>query len=207
MRIQDLLEHVIKTQILATKRFKKDYQEFVRAFPTFKDTFAEFIKHKHVSPQEPFGKKDYPFKGKLFNGWEHAHIVFGKAMVIYKSSPEQILLAAVVDHLSVEGTGNRIQALAKYVKDLGMQDFVSLMAHEEPEHDHMLNHKPAVMDLFYHMAAHESDQDLLRDFAQGKNDHVLEFLGVAVPDVQVDHMDLKVLRTWAATALAHVAQP
>jgi len=209
VRIWELLEQSSHPQVLATKRFRKDYKTFAEAFASFRETFAEFIRSKYADPSKPFGKKDYPFVGTSksgLKGWNHAHIVFGKAIAIYKANPKQILLAAVTDHLSVEGSGPRIQGLADYLDSLDMSNFTPIENIGVQQVKSTDDYQEPIQDLFYSMAAHDTDYQMLVDFAQGTNDDVLEFLGVAVPDLDQQHLDLPLLRSWAAQVLKQTRQ-
>jgi mRNA-degrading endonuclease YafQ of YafQ-DinJ toxin-antitoxin module len=203
MRLIDLWESSEPVVIKATKRFKKDYQDFSRRWSSFDTVFEEFVRSKIANPREPFGQKDKAGTGPL-RGWNHVHIIYGKAIVSYRIQGSTILLAAVTDHLSVEGTGIRLRALAEYLDSLDLSKFGSFdVSDDDQSTDH--SHKATVMELWYEMAAHPVDRQVLVQFVNGVNQDALEFLAVLDPPLAVKDVDKFTLRSWATQALDQTA--
>jgi hypothetical protein len=76
----------------------------------------------------------------------------------------------------------------------------------QPESTQSDLHKPTVMDLFYEMAAHESDRNILIQFVKGENDHVLEFLALLDPPITPAQVPLSQLKAWAGQVLHQTSQ-
>jgi mRNA-degrading endonuclease YafQ of YafQ-DinJ toxin-antitoxin module len=212
MRWTDLCEQTAPFLIKATKRFKKDYQDFIKKWPEFEEIFTQFLKAKIADPRAPFGQKDKPFmdsKNLGLRGWNHAHMIYGKVILTYKVQQNVITLAAVTDHLSVEGVGPRIRALGAYLNSVdtsSVDPFQGVSTSSQPESTQSDLHKPTVMDLFYEMAAHESDRNILIQFVKGENDHVLEFLALLDPPITPAQVPLSQLKAWAGQVLQQTSQ-
>lgn len=145
MRIREILEArggaKLRTSsedpfsIAVTKRFVKDWREFARSFPEFVEDFNNFLNDKAANIDEPSGKKDTQWGGGQvdgLSGWWHAHMRYGKAVVIYRPVGRRLVLAAVTDHLSVEGVGHRIKALGEYLDTVSLKPDVPLKSPMKP---------------------------------------------------------------------------
>jgi mRNA-degrading endonuclease YafQ of YafQ-DinJ toxin-antitoxin module len=170
--------------IAATKQFGKDYAIFARNYPTLRKTFADFIKMKvETNGTALFGKKDGPLLNANLRGFMHAHMVFGKAVLIYRVEGETFWLVRIIDHVVLNATGAGSAALGRYLQNLSAADF---SPHSVDDSDATPKKilTPAqvgiVRDTFYEMAAHPSDRVMLRSFVDGSNTEAMEFVIMAL---------------------------
>lgn len=97
-----------KARIFASKMFLTTLRNFSRD-PQVIAALQAFIAHKRANPLQPFGSKDYPFKGGL-KAYSHSGLTFD-AQVVYTISgrdPHIIRLYGVFTHDQL-GTGNPAQ--------------------------------------------------------------------------------------------------
>ena len=241
MLISELLEAVggsLRTgtdqpfTISVTNRFVRDFREFSRAFPPLAEEFLAFLAAKRENIDEPHGKKDSQWGGgmiKGITGWWHCHLHFGKAVLIYKPVGRNLVLAAVVDHLSVEGTGRKIQALGEYLKkvdwdpsakditrkqrttnissvdDTQLLTQLGIATDTDQTSTDTANVTRAIKSLFYAMAVEPADRQVLADFASGKSQEVFFFFSVMEPPIPQDAVENSVLIKLAQSALSSTA--
>lgn len=199
MRIEELfplLEAEVFTRdreaprvIRISTRFRKEWNEFSAAFKDFEENFESFLRLKALKDPPPlFGKKDGPLGTdvKTLKGVMHAHIIFGKALVIYRTSGDYLTLYRVTDHLAVE-TG-RLTDLGSQVRTIDRNspnddDWEPIPVPPKPLSDPQ---KEAVQRLFMTMTEHPVDYGVLASFAAGKSDEMLTFLELEPTLVSVD---------------------
>jgi len=219
--------------IAVTDRFVRDFSDF-STMPKFVEDFETFIKSKFANPQAAWGKKDTVWSsGKMvpkLKGWSHAHIIFGKAIVIYRVVNNKIFLAAITDHLSVEGEGPRIRNLGEYVDsiDLGLaykpqdkerktttanpitlpdlEKKLGIAKDQEPSAEQLAQQalQKSVLALFYEMAAVPQDRALLMSLVKQGDTSVLFFFDVMNPPIPQDAVSLEDLKQLAKRALAAI---
>tara|TARA_R110000868_G_scaffold162905_1_gene394910 strand:- start:9166 stop:9897 length:732 start_codon:yes stop_codon:yes gene_type:complete len=241
MLISELLEVVgaslrtgtdLPLSLSVTNRFVRDFRQFSRAFSPLGQEFLSFLDTKRENIDQPHGKKDSQWGGGQItgiSGWWHCHLHFGKAVLIYKPVGRNLVLAAVVDHLSVEGTGRKIQALGDYLKKVDWnpqakeisrqtrttaitsvsdQQLVSDLGvdtqQDQPTTD-TENTGSRINQLFYAMAAEPADRQVLADFSQGKSQEIFFFFSVMEPPIPEHIVDKTTLIKIAKSALAATA--
>jgi mRNA-degrading endonuclease YafQ of YafQ-DinJ toxin-antitoxin module len=191
-RLREPTEGGVK--IAVTKRFEKDFASFAKSFPKLRDEFELFLDTKLKNIDQSVGKKDTQWGGGAvdgISGWWHAHLFFGKAIIIYKPVGKTLVLAAVTDHLSVEGTGAKIKALGEYLKKINLSDDPSPASFKKQPHaitklepsvlkselgfaddalevDPVAEVKKQVKQFLYQMAANAIDREILRNFVDNK---------------------------------------
>lgn len=241
MRLSDLLEVVagslrtdtdLPLSFAITNRFVRDFLEFEKAFPPLGEEFLSFLETKRTNIDQPYGKKDSQWGGgmiKGITGWWHCHLHFGKAVLIYKPVGRTLILAAVVDHLSVEGHGRKIQALGEYLKkidwdpnapDVKRKQRTTPLTNINDQQlitnlklgDDTVSATPSskdlesrVKELFYDMAAEPVDRQLLADFVTGKSQEIFFFFEIMEPPISQDSLDHTKLVQIAKSALAATA--
>ena len=219
--------------IAVTDRFMRDFGNFA-SMPKFVEEFETFLNSKFANPKQEWGKKDNAWsKGKIvpkLKGWSHAHIIFGKAIVIYRVVANKIILAAVTDHLSVEGEGLRIRNLGEYLGsiDLGLDynatekkkkttpanpvtlsdlekklniDKDKAASAQQPAQQAV---EKSVLGLFYEMAAVPQDRALLSGLVREGDTSVLFFFDMMDPPVKRDAVSMDNLKQLARKALAAI---
>lgn len=160
--------------IMMSRRCQKEAAEFGKSFPDFKKIFLDFVNVK-ISHDPPvlFGKKDGPLGGSsnaVFDQrYWHAHIIFGKAIIIYRIDRDNLYLYRVTDHLAVEGSG--IKQLARSLND---PEWTSIQA---PSSEPQLSpeQEELAKDLFQTMREHPDDYNVLRTFALGKSTRIQDY--------------------------------
>lgn len=214
-----------------TDRFVRDFKSFSK-LPNFKEEFENFLDTKLANPQSTFGQKDAAFiatRRKGLKNWWHAHIIYGKAIVTYRFVGNKLVLAAVTDHLSVEGDGPRIQSLETYLDsvNLGVEyktpekkkktTPISTVAPDtfertlglDAEEDQSLQlaqqaAKKSVLGLFYEMAAVPQDRALLLSLVKQGDTSVLFFFDVMSPPIPQDAVSMDDLKQLAKRALSAI---
>ena len=105
--------------VLASRRFQKDYPDFLRKYSDLEPTFREFLQFRaEHRPDESFGSKDSRMTGSKFH---RCHLIHGKAIVIYQLHGREIRLVAMEEHNAVEGGSNR--PMRRYADSLGQEDY------------------------------------------------------------------------------------
>ena len=180
--------------IATTKRFDKEFASFVRKFPDLVHEFDMFHTSKIADIDMPFGKKDTQWSGGSVSGltgWWHAHLLFGKIVIIYRPVGKKLVLASVTDHLSVEGTGLRIRSLGEYLSKVNLEDDPSrqsikakpnlatdvdasqlrqelgLDQNASAARSQTTDAEKAVRDFMYQVASNPKDRAVLQNFVQG----------------------------------------
>lgn len=237
MLISELLEAAgtdtdLPLTISVTNRFVRDFREFSRAFPPLGQEFLSFLETKRENIDQPHGKKDSNLGSSRIpglSGWWHCHLHFGKAVLIYKPVGRNLVLAAVVDHLSVEGVGRKIQALGDYLKkvdwdpsakditrqsrttairsvsDQQLASDLGVVQQQDQPTAKTDNTSSRVKELFYAMAAEPADRQVLADFINGKSQEIFFFFSVMEPPIPEDIVDNTTLIKMAKSALAATA--
>lgn len=214
MKLSDLFETVSHAIIFessneplvlqATQRFRRNFRRNWQLNQRVVGEFKQFIEHKQASSNTPFGIKDTAFidpSHRGLKGWWHAHLHYGKAIVIYRVIGNKLILADIVDHKSVEGGSNAIQALAAYltlvdqglagtatsassqVSNLSSQELVDFGI-ERPQEPVITQATPISLEpmsnLIYDAAI--TDREMISAYLQGTSNDFLEFFPIAYPD-------------------------
>lgn len=206
MRISDLfpLTEAIQSRprttpriIRVSQRFEKEYAEFRDAFPDFRKLFVSFLRSKVLNDPPPqFGQKDTPFSSnnrKLVGYW-HAHIIYGKALVIYDVDGIHLTLYRVTDHLAVEAS--RQSTLGNTLGTIQRDDSWDIMPLPAPDLPH--DQAERATDLFQTMASHPADYRTLKSYAEGRGEAAMaEYLAI----YDLTGVDADALRALAKGAL------
>ena len=229
-RLRDAGESHVTVKI--TKRFAKDFKNF-RTIPTMVQEFERFLDTKVANINASFGKKDGQWMGgtvSKLNGWRHAHLFFGKAVIIYKAFGNTLILAAITDHLSIEGSGMRIRELGDYLDKIDfdptishakMQDKSVTAQSVSPEeldtaldidiHSKLQQSaadvksvKLRTLQLFHQIAAEPADRPLLQDFVSGKSNELMIFLKFAEPPIADDALSAEQFKEIANQSLKDI---
>lgn len=199
--------------IAATRRFIRNYQDY-KNHPVVKKEFKSFLDSKERDINLPFGKKDSAWVSDTnmvigLKGWWHAHLFYGKAIVIYKPVGNRLILANITDHKSVEGEGNAIQRLGEYLQtvDQGLagantnanstvtnltdRDLVDMGVKKPQEPGAPKVDLKELESFIYTAATNDQDRQLMIAYRNGENDEFREFLelvpgAVTLPRDQVN---------------------
>ena len=176
MRISEILrldeadlahvERLTPRTIRASDKFLTAWPRFQHSFPDLKKNFDEFLRAKTCwDPPRVSGKHDSPLgtnMGAAMKGIMHSHMVFGKAILIYKVDGDYLTLYLITDHFGVEKGG--INTTANSIRDIdraGSWQKISLPA--EPVSGPVAD---AANELF-HMMDGGFEQNVLRQFSRG----------------------------------------
>jgi mRNA-degrading endonuclease YafQ of YafQ-DinJ toxin-antitoxin module len=129
MRFAELFESAAPLKIVATKRFIKDTQFYIRSTAGVLTTLRDFLNFKIHEPKQSFGIKDTPFIGKNIKGrhLQHCHIVHGKVILLYKIENGYLELLDMLEH-SAYDTDRGQGAIASYADSLRPSDFMPYTA-------------------------------------------------------------------------------
>lgn len=220
-RLREPAEGDVK--IAVTKRFERNFATFSKSFPKMREEFDSFLDHKLKNLDQSVGKKDTQWGGgdvDGITGWWHAHLFFGKSIVIYKPVGKTLVLAAVTDHQSVEGRGAKIKALGKYLKKINLSSDPSPESLQKQPHtitkvspsslkrdlessdwdvsNSLSSLKQQVKQFLYQMAANSVDREILTNFVANQDPEELNiFLELA--DLAGDYNELTVNELLALT--------
>lgn len=164
------MTNAIKRQVFATENFIRDLKEFEKAYPSLSATFRDFVKQK-VTSNDLFGRKDGPSLGPL-KGFNHAHLIFGKAIIFYRITPEGLFLAHIDDHAAIDGHNERGRNLGRQLQGLTSADYRLLNLPQLEERTMTAKEKTAVDELLWSMA---DDRPALERIARGDLDDILIF--------------------------------
>jgi hypothetical protein len=168
--------------IRIARRCRKEFEEFAAAFPDFERLFDDFLRTKALSDPPPlFGKKDGPLGSnlKVLSGYWHAHIVYGKALVIYRVDAAYLTLFRITDHLAVES--GRMAQLGLQVGSIAAKDEWDTL--DLPGQRLPSEQEQAARDLFAMMKEHPADYRTLAAFVAGKSTEALTYVGM-VPELR-----------------------
>lgn len=109
-------------QQVASRRFLKEFSEFSRGYRNLDRILRDFLSFRiSARPDQPFGKKDYPFRNGHLRGFRHFHMVHGKAILVYQISEGQLRLCCMCEHKTIDGIPS--QAFTDYLQGLTEADF------------------------------------------------------------------------------------
>lgn len=129
MKISDLLyEAKIESrlrdtgrQVMLSNSWNATWQHEHTKFGDLTPELEQFLLDKcWFDPPASHGKKDFPFSGanvSMLRGYYHAHMHFGKVVIIYQVDAEHVKLYMAGDHKIVEGGGN-LATLGRTVRRL-----------------------------------------------------------------------------------------
>jgi len=151
MRIYEI--EVPARQVVATNRFRREFAEIQRGYPDAEKNLRSFIEKRRITDMgTSVGRKDYPLQGSALHGYPHTHIIFGKVIMIYDATPEQLRLITVGSHKIVD----RItKSLSDWVLGLKSSDFKPFDIDDSEAADHTINdlEKAELVNLFWEFAA------------------------------------------------------
>lgn len=150
MRLYEI--EVPTREVVATERFKKEFEIFKRGYPQLTDNLKDFINKRRVTDRRtPTGKKDYPIQGSALQGYMHTHLVFGEVVIIYDVTPEQLQLITLGSHKIVD----RItKSLSNWVLSLNPKDFTPFNISSEPAMSNLTtNEKQEIINILWSFAA------------------------------------------------------
>jgi hypothetical protein len=183
MKIAELLAEVVvssvvrKTprEILISNNWNKSWQKAREGFAGVDDELKQFYLDKiWFDPPLAYGKKDGPVGTNLakLKGMGHAHMHFGKLVIIYKVDGQTLRMYLASDHKTVEKGG--LTKLGELVDSLHNKTWTAIEAparevqsdvHEDPELEQAVTEWLELMD---------SDPDTykaLRRFAQDSKNY------------------------------------
>jgi mRNA-degrading endonuclease YafQ of YafQ-DinJ toxin-antitoxin module len=104
MKVSDLIgEGDGLRDVKYTKAFEKELKDF-RSNPQVLKNLISF-KQDRSNDTKPWGKKDERMHGPMANFY-HAHLVYGKAILIYKMDSKVLYLLALHDHKAIDRIGS-----------------------------------------------------------------------------------------------------
>lgn len=178
MKIEELLaeatmSHVLRKvgrSIKLSNVWEKTWTKAALGWDGVEDELKQFYQDKcWFDPPLSFGKKDYPMGGNLekLRGFQHAHMHFGKLVVVYRVEGDHVLMYVAGDHKIVEAGG--LTALSKLVPNLTKDAWTTIPAPARtvvPQNavpDHITQ---AIQDLYELMLSDPDANRVLRAFAQ-----------------------------------------
>ena len=178
MKISELLaEGTFSHQLRETPRtirvsssWHKTWQKSALGFDGVEQELEQFYLDKcWFNPPLPYGKKDYPFSGNLkdLKGMDHAHMHFGKVVVIYNVDQQHVNMYVAGDHKIVESGG--LATLGKQVQNLkkGTWSEEPAPARKVTPVDNVPEGiKQAILELYEVMQSDATAYKVLRQFAQ-----------------------------------------
>lgn len=95
-----------RVQIMVSPLFRDTMAKY-KNNPKVVEALREFLKRKAEDPLQPYGSKDYPFKGGDLVGYRHAGLTFDTSIIytLKGRNPTVISLYGVYSHDEL-GTGN-----------------------------------------------------------------------------------------------------
>lgn len=189
MLISELLQENSVSSINVTGRFEKELNKITS--DEVYDDVIDFIRFKQKHPREFFNSKDI-VGNRLLKNWNHCHIVFGKVIISYKSNSNELILAAITDHKSVEGSGPTILAFSKYLNELSSKDYIPFNIPSKTASSKEVD-EDAIQNIFYLMATHPEDRDLLEKFSKGKDMTAIELASELSDGMFIDMDDLPLI--------------
>ena len=232
MRLSDLVEATItdrnsvlrKTprKILTTARFKKELaqQRDYYSKVNFDDMWREFLRDKcWYDPPRTYGRKDEPLSAiKSVKGTQHAHIVKGECVVVYRivtprdpltglTDPEHsvLILYTIGEHIKVEKGG--LVATGNLIRDMDHVNNWDVsgpppVAPPPAEVDIPAAMLQIIINGFHELMNDDRDKRMLMDFAKhgkGVNDMstLLQYLGIDTKKI-----DFQQLRQFAQAFVA-----
>lgn len=174
MRINELL-NLTEADLAHTKRetprtvrmsekFQTAWPRFQHSYPDLKKNFDEFVLAKTMwDPPRVSGKHDSPMRHLTgVSGIMHSHMVFGKAVLIYKVDRDYLTLYLITDHFGVEKGG--LNATSNAIREIDRADtWQRINPPQEPV-------DPQVVGLaneLFSMMDGGAEQNILRQFARG----------------------------------------
>lgn len=187
-----------------TERAKTELEGFSQSFPKTGNEFKDFVKSKMANPTIMLGKKDVVGTHAM-RGWNHVHLIFGKVIVSYKISNNELLIGAITDHKPFDGANPTNLTLSTYLKNLSPTEFEGgyTASSDQSEKESILEKqaKETVVHLFKDMANNTVDRKLLTRFSSGIDDGEVMFFIEALDDNNVNKLSKQVLQTLAKEVL------
>jgi hypothetical protein len=200
MRLRDLQEGAFTTSnaqlrssprtLLFPERFAKEMATQREAYGSqgFDAQWDAFAKDKcWYDPPLTFGIKDGPLVSMPgFRGIQHAHIIKGKCVVVYKVFQDHVRLYTIGDHLRVESDGlartaqlvNSVDKAGKWNEEAAPSlpsDADQPQAMQEATRQHLIN-------LFIMMTDDADTRDILTRFARQNRGNIDEWLSMLKVD-------------------------
>lgn len=191
MRLYEI--EVPERKVVATDRFKKEFEIFKRGYPQLTNNLKEFIKKRRVTDKRtPTSKKDYPIQGSALQGYMHTHLVFGEVVIIYDVTPEQLQLITLGSHKIVD----RItKSLGNWVLSLKPSDFTPFDIISEPTILNLTSEeKQEILNIFWQFAATpELRPDLVNATKGNWSKHLVDRMLVSFEHTETDENKWKAI--------------
>lgn len=105
--------------IVASRRFQRDYQSYLRKYGDLESIFREFLDFRVTArPDQSFSSKD----GRMVDSkFRRCHLVHGKAILIYQLYASELRLVAIEEHNAFENGSHA--PIRRYAKSLVPSDY------------------------------------------------------------------------------------
>jgi mRNA-degrading endonuclease YafQ of YafQ-DinJ toxin-antitoxin module len=185
MRIDELIRG--PRQVVATTRFNADLRQVLKTNPKAKKDLEKFIEFRKIhGPERHFAKKDYMLSNGDLAGFWHWHLVFGRLILFYQMTADQLQLIAITSHKMVDGIPPR--SFTNWLQSLAPGSFEPFrMPDDGPEPELTEDEKKSIIQLFWELASDRSDREYLiaasrGDWDEDIKDYILQMVDQPVSD-------------------------
>lgn len=163
------------------------------ASPSNRKAAKEFIEYKdRHGPMTPWGKKDTAFASNVdLKNWWHAHLTFGREVLVYKPNGNRLMLACIIDHQDMDKSN--AHRLGRFITGLGQDDWVRFSIDQEAPPKASPEEMKDMHDVIYELAGHHPD--MLKAFIRGNRGPVLELLRMCIDQPLADETKDQVIAT------------
>lgn len=165
MRILEIIQ--IDREPVATERFRKEFEELRATNPKSAKDLEDFIEFKRTAPfNSHYGKKDFMFSNGDLAGFWHWHLIFGKLIVLYQMTSDQLQLISMVSHKAIDGAPPK--AFGHWLRGLNDASFTPFEIPKEPTTAKISDaERTEVESLFWDLASNPTDREYLTAAVKG----------------------------------------
>ncbi len=185
-----LIEDIVKRpELFSTQRFMRDLRS---ASPSNQKAAKEFIEYKtRHGFMVPWGKKDTAFASNPeLKSWWHAHLTFGREVLVYKPEHNRLLLACIIDHQDVDKS--KANRLGRFISGLDQTDWLRFSL-DRNDTKASTEEMKDMHDLIYELAGHHPD--MLKGFVRGNRGPVIELLRMCITQPVADEAKDQMITT------------
>lgn len=159
--------------VVSTAKFLEDLGTFQKSYEGIEQKLQIFIDQKQNNPTTLIGNKDYPFSNGDLRGFNHYHLVHGRAILIYTLSSGSLRLYRIVPHKVIDKVPPK--SLTDYLKTVSeFQPFSTDTNSEPPVFDR--SQKLKIEDQIFELAAR--NPNVLTSFMNRSSVEFLELLTI-----------------------------
>jgi mRNA-degrading endonuclease YafQ of YafQ-DinJ toxin-antitoxin module len=180
MRINEIVG--FDRHAVTTDQFDQDFAKLTKMDPDAAGKLQRLIDFKRTSAaDQSMSKKDYVFSYGELRGYWHYHLVFGRDVVIYQLTRNEIRLICIVPHAQIERGYD--PGLISLVVNLTPEDFHPFAAATALSGTEISQQVlDDTLSIIYGLAANPDDRKMLAAAAQGTWDQdLVDYLVVDVP--------------------------